>query len=187
MVFNLAEQGIVTGEVQSEALLNNTQLNLHRMKRIDKRAELNEELIATLKKIEFPVDWFVLTEGWCGDASQILPYLNKMAKANSNINLKLILRDDHPEIMNAYLTNGGKAIPKLIIVDPETGEELGNWGPRPENIQNEVSKLKAADPENFKANLGKMLHTWYGKDKGQSVQAEMQKLINNQLLALESF
>jgi hypothetical protein len=179
MVNTLAEQNIVTGNVQSEGLLNTSQVNLHRITRLDKKATLTPELKEVLAQVNTKWTWYVITEGWCGDASQNLSYIAKIAELNPNIELKLLLRDDNPEIMDAYLTNGGKAIPKLICINEETGEELGLWGPRPQHIQFQVDALKAEGPEAFKAKFGKMLHVWYGKDKGKSVQEELTKSIKS--------
>ena len=178
MVNTLAEQGVVTGDVQSEDKLATTKVNLHRIARLDKKAKLTPELEESIAQITANWTWYVIVEGWCGDASQSLAYIAKMADANPNIELKLLLRDDNPEIMNAYLTNGGKAIPKLICKNNETGEELGNWGPRPQNIQDQVNALKAEGPDVFKANFSKKLPLWYGKDKGKSVQEEFVHHIN---------
>ena len=74
--------------------------------------------------------WFVLTEGWCKDAAQIVPVLHALAKLNSNIELKVLLRDDNLDLMDQYLTNGKRrSIPRLIAVDPDVMEELSSWGP----------------------------------------------------------
>lgn len=179
MVNTLAEQGVVTGDLQSEDKLATTKVNLHRIARLDKKATLTSELTEAIGKVKTKWTWYVLVEGWCGDASQSLSYIAKMADLNPNIDLKLLLRDDNPELMDAYLTNGGKAIPKLICINSETGKEVGTWGPRPQNIQNQVASLKAEGPEVFKAEFGKKLHVWYGKDKGNSLQEEFIQSINS--------
>lgn len=179
MVNTLAEQGIITGNVQSEGLLKTTQVNLHRIARLDKKATITPQLKEALSQVKTKWTWYVITEGWCGDASQNLSYIAKMAELNPNIDLQLLLRDDNPEIMEAYLTNGGKAIPKLICINEESGEELGTWGPRPQHIQFQVNALKAEGQEAFKANFGKKLHAWYGKDKGKSLQEEFTRNINS--------
>ena len=59
----------------------------------------------------------VLAEGWCGDAAQILPVINKIAEYSSLIDLKVVCRDENPELMDQFLTNGSKSIPKVIIID----------------------------------------------------------------------
>ena len=42
-------------------------------------------LLNRLKKIDKPITWLVLTEGWCGDAAQTLPIINKIAKESDLI------------------------------------------------------------------------------------------------------
>jgi hypothetical protein len=44
--------------------------------------------------------------------------------------------------MDAYLTNGGRSIPKLICLD-KSGKEIFTWGPRPEVIQEVMNRLKS--------------------------------------------
>ena len=66
----------------------------------------------------------VISEGWCGDAAQILPVINKMALVSNKIEFRIVLRDENPALMDAFLTNGGKAIPKVIMIDNESGEVI---------------------------------------------------------------
>src|SRR5690625_5653194 len=82
--------------------------------------------------------------------------------------MKLILRDENLELMDRYLTNGGRSIPKLIVYDPNAEEVLGTWGPRP----TEATKLI----EDYRAEHGvidekvrEQLQVWYNKDKGNGV------------------
>ena len=112
LIGDLIVSGKSSGAAQSEALLNYSTLNDKRMKRLDKTSKLTQQTIAALKNIDEPVTWLVLTEGWCGDAAQSLPIINKIASESTQITLKIILRDDHEELMNRFLTNGGKSIPK---------------------------------------------------------------------------
>ena len=114
------------------------------MKRLDKTSKLSQETIVALKSIDAPVTWLVLTEGWCGDAAQSLPIINKIASESTQITLKIILRDDHEELMNHFLTNGGKSIPKLIALNAKN-EVLNTWGPRPtvatKMVKNIISRM----------------------------------------------
>lgn len=143
LIDELMANNKTTGNNHSEAMLNYTKMNIARMNRLDKRAKLTEETIKNLMKIELPVIWLVITEGWCGDAAQILPVLNKMALQNEHIDLKFILRDDHLDIMDAFLTNGGRSIPKVLILDGDTLEVTKTWGPRPAEMQEMVMRAKA--------------------------------------------
>ncbi len=169
-----------TGNDHSEAMLNYTKLNLSRMNRLDKRSRLTEATIQQLREIKRQVIWLVLTEGWCGDAAQIIPVLNHMAAVNDNITLRFILRDEHLDITDAFLTNGARAIPKVLILDAETLEVLTTWGPRPAEMQKMVMDAKAAalateDKEKKKAisvTSANNLHLWYAKNKTQAIQTE---------------
>ena len=117
LVQNLAKDGQTTGVVQSEANINYTQLNDRRMSRWDKTLKLTNEVQEQIARMEANLLFLVLTESWCGDASPSLPVMNKIAELNPNIEFKIILRDENPELMDAFLTNGARSIPKLIILD----------------------------------------------------------------------
>ncbi len=178
MVVSLFEQGKVTGAEQSTSLLETTGMNLHRMRRIDKTGSLNENIQHALQAAKSRWTWYLITEGWCGDSSQNAPIIALIAESSPNIDLKLLLRDENPELMDNYLTNGGRAVPKLICIDNETDEVLGTWGPRPQRIQDLVATFKKENPEAEKPEFAKNLHLWYGRDKSQSLQDEFTLLIN---------
>ena len=119
----------------------------------------------------------MLTESWCGDAAHIMPVINKVAELNDNINYKIVLRDENEALMNQFLTNGGKSIPKLIMIDDETNEVVNTFGPRPSVATQFVN--------NYKAEHGKLtpefkedLQRWYNKDKGQSTIKDLAALIS---------
>lgn len=148
-------------------LVEHSKLNDSRMKRLDKTIKLNEETIATFKALSTPQTWLVLAEGWCGDAAQNLPVINKIAELNDKINLRIVLRDENVELMNNFLTNGGQAIPKLIVLD-ENLEVLTTWGPRPTVATQMVADYKAKHGK-IDAEFKKDLQLWYNKDKGESL------------------
>lgn len=177
-VEELASKGLVTGNSQSEAYLQTTIMNLHRIKRIQKKGVLVESLKNALKENSRKQIWYVFVEGWCADASQNIPFLHLFAEYSENIELKFLLRDENEELMNMYLTNGAKAIPKLVSFDAETKDELGVWGPRPANIQAMVFDFKKEYPKVGKADFLSNLQKWYAKDKGFSLQEEFVSLLN---------
>jgi hypothetical protein len=119
----------------------------------------------------------VITESWCGDAAHVLPAINKIAELNDNIEMKVVLRDENLELMDAFLTNGGRAIPKVIMVDDATGEVLNTFGPRPSEATNLVNRFKAENgsltPE-FKEDL----QYWYNKNKGQNIIKDITKILS---------
>lgn len=154
--------------------INYVKLNNSRMKRWTKQGTIEPELAKAISSIDQPQKWVLITEPWCGDAANSIPYIEKMAALNSNITLEVQLRDSDSEIDN-YLTNGGKSIPKLITRDAE-GNDLFTWGPRPAEAQALVQEQKKSDaPADEK--YGEILH-WYKEDKGKSIQTELLGLLS---------
>ena len=171
LVTSLAKEGKVTGNEQSEDLLHYSELNETRMNRLDKTIRVTDEVQLFLQNLDKKYIWLVISEGWCGDAAQLLPIINKMANVSENIDLHIILRDDNEEIMNQFLTNGTKSIPKLIILD-ENLEVLNDFGPRPNGAKQLIIDYKAKFgiiDETAKIELQK----WYLHDKGISTQNEI--------------
>lgn len=175
LVTRLLAEHKSTGPNQTESLLNYSKLNDRRMNRLDKTVQLSEETLASIRSFDKKVTWLVLSEGWCGDAAQSLPVIHKMAQENDQIDLKIVLRDENEELMNQFLTNGGKAIPKLIALD-ENNDVINSWGPRPSTATEMVNDYKEKhgdlDPD-FK----KDLQVWYNKDKGMNTQEDLLKLL----------
>jgi len=176
LVANLVAEGKSTGKEQSESLLNYSLLNDKRMKRLDKTIKLSEETAAKVKRFSEEQTWLVLTESWCGDAAQTMPVINKIASENSNINLKVVLRDENEALMNEFLTNGGKSIPKLIALNSKN-EVVNSWGPRPTFATKMVADYKEKHGS-LDASFKQNLQVWYNKDKGQNTQEDLLTLIN---------
>ena len=181
LIDNLFAEGKTTGPIQNEAMLQYTKLNIARMKRLDKTTKLKENTLQKLKEVNRPIVWLTITEAWCGDAAQVIPVMEKMAGENNNLSLKYIFRDENLDIMDAFLTNGGRSIPKIIILDASDRKVLGSWGPRPTEAQTMVmdARDKAEtihDKEGLKefwAEVKKNTQLWYAKDKTISVQMEL--------------
>jgi len=176
MVSQLISEGKSTGNVQSSELLQYSKLNETRTNRLDKTLLFSEEIISKLSNIRKQYILVTLTEGWCGDAAQIVPVLNKMAEAVPTIDLRLVLRDENEELMNLFLTNGSKSIPKVIILNAETKEVVASWGPRPEPARKLIADYKEKNgvvDEPVKIELQK----WYLHDKGLSTVNELLTLL----------
>ena len=176
----LLAQGKTTGSNQSEAMINYTKLGVTRMKRLDKTAQLDESLIERIKAVDEKTYWVALTEIWCGDAGQNLPLINKMAELNDNIEFLLLLRDENLELMDSYLTNGGRSIPKVIFLKSEELEEMGTWGPRPTPVQKMMQDFKE-NPTMTKPEFAETIQRWYIQDKNQTIQKEFMELLDEWL------
>lgn len=171
LVEKLLEEGKSTTEGAGEDFVHYSKLGLQRMQRWDKRLELTEDQKNKIHQVAQKQIWIVLSEGWCGDAAHSLPVIHKLAEANENIDLKVVLREKNPDLMNDFLTNGGKSIPKMILYDPETKTVLGDWGPRPKPAQGIFLKAREnhIDFEVYEQDLQK----WYNRDKGQTAIKEI--------------
>jgi len=148
--------------------------NWQRQSRLDRKLKLNEDLQGAIQNIEQPINWLVITEHWCGDASQINPIINKIAlESNGLINLKFIYRDENESLIDAHLTDGrSRSIPILIQLDADFNL-ISTYGPRPDEAQKLVkSLLGKGEPYSIP------LHTWYAKDKQQSIQKDMVNLLS---------
>ncbi len=176
LIDGLFAEGKSTGDNHSEAMMGYTKLNIHRMKRLDKTVVLTDHAKEQLALIKAPQRWVVLTEAWCGDAAQNIPIMVAMANENPLIQLDVILRDQNLDFMDQYLTNGGRSIPKLVMFD-DKGEELGEWGPRPTELQQMVLDNKYGDNPIPYSEFSKTIQMWYNKDKGVSAQKEIACLV----------
>lgn len=181
LVSGLLKEGKSTGITQNEDLFHYSELNETRMNRLDKTLSVLETIQERLSNLENEFILLTLTEGWCGDAAQILPILNKISETSDKIDLRLVLRDENEELMNLFLTNGSKSIPKVILIEKSSREVVGSWGPRPEAARKLIADYKEKNgvvDEPIKIELQK----WYLKDKGESTQLELLQILEEKQL-----
>ncbi|AWH84077.1 thioredoxin family protein [Flavobacterium album] len=175
-VSQLLLEGLSTGDTQSEDLTHYSTLNEVRMNRLDKTITIPGEIEERLRGLTKEYTLLVISEGWCGDAAQILPVINKLAEASDKLHLRIVLRDENIELMDNFLTNGARSIPKLILVEPATIAVRGSWGPRPQGAAQLILDAKEKFghiPAETKADLQK----WYLHDKGISTMEELMLLL----------
>lgn len=177
LVKTLLANGLSTGPIQNENLFNFSILNNKRMDRLDKTLHIFDEFKDDLNSLSEKITLLVISEGWCGDAAQTLPILNKLAESSNKIDLKIVLRDENEELMELFLTNGSKSIPKVILLD-NNNNVLNTWGPRTQIATHMVHEYKAKYGS-VDAELKKQLQLWYNKDKGYNTQLEIINLLKN--------
>lgn len=175
LIKELLTQEKSTGTNQSGDFLNYSKLNDKRMDRLDKTLKISEGTKSSISDLEKDFTFLVIAEGWCGDAAQIIPVLNKITETSSKINLKIVLRDENEELMNQYLTNGSKSIPKIIIIDKEN-KAINSWGPRPSIATKMVLDYKEQNGS-LDANFKKDLQIWYNKNKGTNTLEDLVELL----------
>lgn len=179
VVENLFLDNKATGDFMNNNsdVLHYTKMNIARMKRGDRTKHINEELSNLVMSYNEKQTWLVITEGWCGDAAQNIPIMVRLAALNPLIDIKFVFRHENEELMDAYLTNNTRSIPKLIILDGYTLEELATWGPRPAVAQEITDAFKLDDSLSYD-DYAQDLHKWYAKDKYQSIQSELLELLS---------
>ena len=173
----LSQAGQTSGPQQAEPMIGYTALNHKRMERIHKKVEINDVLKTAIDKLEQPQKWVLLTETWCGDSAQNLPVIGKAAEyAGGKIELTIALRDENLYLIEEYVPEQGKGIPRLLVFD-EDNQFLAQWGARPEPAQAFIDQWKA-DPDNVsKQSVQKEMQLWYNKDKHQTLQKELANII----------
>ncbi len=151
-----------------------TRLNLQRTRRIGRTYTVSSDLATAARGVTSPQVWMVITEPWCGDSAQNLPYIAAVADLNEQIEISILLRDDHLDVMDRYLTDGVRGIPKLVAFDGQ-GRELFRWGPRPREAAELFQQAKEAGLE--KPRIMEQVHGWYAKNRGQALERELLALI----------
>jgi len=158
------------------AYLEYVKLNHSRQKRWLKLGVVSPAVIEEIKKISSPQTWYIITEPWCGDAAHSIPFLKLMSAHNPLITLKIVWRDTAPFMIENYLTNGGKSVPKVIVRNDQ-GSDLFTWGPRPTPCQQIYLEMKENNTPFEEQKI--TLQNWYNNDKGVTLQNEMIQLINS--------
>ncbi|TDM00331.1 MAG: thioredoxin family protein [Flavobacteriaceae bacterium] len=157
-----------SGNPDEVSLFSHVSLNDTRIQRLLKTLSF-EDFKEDILSVN-PISLLVISEGWCGDASQILPVLVKMQEMNPNIRLGFVFRDQNPLLIEKYNYKGTASIP--IVIGIRDKEEVFTWGPRPEPGLKLLQKYKEEESytkEEFSIDLQK----WYNKDKGQTILQEL--------------
>ena len=125
--------------------------NRDRLEENEQRVALSKEDLAAFGALPRPVKVLVLAEDWCGDVIANLPVLGRLAKDSGKLDVRIFLRDQNDDIMQAYLNKGQfKSIPVFVFFD-EDFRELGHWIERPASVTEVRAKRRkeifAAHPE----------------------------------------
>lgn len=156
------------------AYLDYVKLNHSRQKRWLKTGVLTQDIISEIKKIDSAQTWNIITEPWCGDAAHSIPFLKLISEHNPLITVKIVWRDTPPLLIEDYLTNGGKSVPKLVVRDADDND-LFTWGPRPEPCQKIYLEMKERNAPFEEQKV--VLQNWYNTDKGITLQKELLVLV----------
>jgi hypothetical protein len=170
----MAQEGSTSG-LQKPSYIEYTKLSAARIRRWTKVYKPAPSFLDTIQsKVEPGEKWLVFSETWCGDAAHNLPFIAKWA-SHAGIDLKIILRDEHLDLMDEFLTNGGRSIPKLVRLDKDF-EVRGTWGPRPTPLMMAYAKWRSKLDFDYKA-WTLFAQDWYNKDKGASLEKDFLELL----------
>ncbi|MEP1035305.1 thioredoxin family protein [Ekhidna sp.] len=171
---SFATEGKTSGE-QKEDLIYYTKLNAQRSRRIGKTSIIGPNLVEQIQAMPKQT-WLLITETWCGDAANSVPIISKLAELNPSIELRIVLRDENLELMDQFLTKGGRSIPKLIALDEELNV-LFDWGPRPKEAQDLYWGWRARDDREPYKEFQVTLQKWYNENKSVAIQQELSELV----------
>ena len=115
-----------------------------------------------------PLHLLVLAEDWCNDAVSTIPVLARLAEAVPGVALRILRRDEHPKVMDQYLSDGARAIPIVIALDAAF-RERGHWGSRPSELEAWVK----ANREMTKPDRNREIRRWYARDRGEPTLREV--------------
>jgi Thioredoxin len=163
LIERLVDEGSTTGPKQSESLAGFTKLNWQRMKRLSKTVTIEQGVSEAVGSNPRPMTWLTITEAWCGDAAQNIPIIEKIAAESGIIETRYILRDENPELIDRFLTYGARSIPKLISLDAETLEVLGEWGARPAMAQKLFFEMRERGVEKLAIMEALLISSWSGR------------------------
>lgn len=130
-----------------------------------------------------PSSWklVAITEDWCGDAVNILPFVARLVEAApETLEMRLLGRDANPDLMNAHLTEGRtRSIPSIIVLDGNY-LEYGWWGPRPMPLQEQAMGDWWQLPKDERR---LRIRKWYARDRGRQIHEELLRLLEGMMVA----
>jgi len=138
-----------------------------------RRAQPSEEDLAKVRSTG-PHRVLVITEPWCGDSLAILPVVIKLFQEAGNSEIRVVLRDQNPELIDHYLTHGGRAIPIVIFLD-ENFEERFHWGPRPMRAQAIFEACREGLKQGWiaRSEVTPRIRNFYSRDQGRAIVEEL--------------
>jgi len=163
-------------DAAAEKMRPYTEIASNIMDRYEASAAITEQLQTAVQQAP-STTWLVITEGWCGDAAFNMPLMAALEKEMpGKVKIRIALRDSNPDLIDAHLTDGGRSIPIVIVLDNKL-QEIAKWGPRPNALQ-ALTKEWKSEGLGLK-DLIKNSHAWYHADKTASLQQELLELVKS--------
>jgi len=150
--------------------------NLERQERVESIWSASDAFAKAVMAAPGPSDWLFITDDWCVDSAYSLPLVLWGAQQRDDITLRIHLKDDHPEIMDLFLTNGKRSIPKWVGINPE-GEIQFSWGPQPDAIRDIRQRLMDDGAEGRVVSATTV--DWYADEGWLEVERELTNVLSN--------
>ncbi len=167
------EQSFASGRTFAE-FLDSTGEHAPLWHAVTRRSQVADYVAAALSDLGGQWHLLVLAEDWCGDAVNSLPVVARLAESVPNVDLRILSRDAHPELMDAHLSpSGGRAIPVVILLDAAFVER-GWWGSRPRALQTWIDEQGATLA---KQDRYREARRWYVTDRGESTAREIAAMV----------
>jgi thiol-disulfide isomerase/thioredoxin len=152
-----------------EAMLASATKNVELWGAVWRRASVPDSFVERIGALGGAWHLLVLSADWCGDAVNAVPVIARLAELSANADLRVVERDEHPDIMRTHLTSSSRSIPVVIALD-EQYVERGWWGPRPSELQQWVlGEGKLLE----KSERYREIRTWYARDRGLTTLEEV--------------
>jgi hypothetical protein len=136
-----------------------------------RKTRMPDWVVERMREIGGEWKLLVISEDWCGDAVNLVPVLARFAEGVPEVEIRIVKRDENPELMDLYLTNGSRSIPLAIILS-ESFEPAGRWGPRPAELQERIVQEKQAGPRPARE-IYRDARAWYARDRGERALREL--------------
>ncbi len=160
-----------------EAFVAFSRKNVERMRENYERTVVPDALAAEVEALDRDARLLVIGADWCGDVVANVPSIARLADLNEKrLQLRILDRDRHDDLMRRFLTDGTRSIP-IVIIGPPNFARHGHWGPRPAECQRIMTENKEKLP---KEQIVPLIRDWYGKDAFQSVLQEVWAVIKAQ-------
>jgi hypothetical protein len=173
---SIIESSSPQGLYAKESTFRYTKSNWERMNKVLNNTVISQRLYNQLSELKEEWIWLVISEPWCGDASWGVPALYLIASSSDKIDFRIILRDEHMDLIEVYQTNGGNSIPKMVCLRKNDLKELGTWGPRPAILHEQVMKWKNEPGADYRESV-RQLHAWYESDMSKGIMEELCELV----------
>lgn len=147
--------------------------NLKELEAVFEHAAVPDDLVGWVNRLRREIRLLVLGADWCGDVVANIPAVARLCELNPNIQMRIVDRDRHDDLMQRFLTNGGKAIPIVIVAPADFGDHR-RWGPRPAPCQAIMTENKGKLPME---EIYPKIREWYRNDRHRTLYKELTDLI----------